>query len=154
MSQLLHLAKPDDLAKLMPMVADFHKTLGLNTDDAHRETALVPLLEGSPHGAVWLIGPTMAPVGYVAVSFGWSIEFGGMDGMIDEFYIRQTIRGRGMGTEALTALQKTLSAAGLTALSLEASEHENTAANLYKRCGFQPRDHRLMTWAPAQGPKA
>ena len=93
----------------------------------------------------------MAPVGYIAVSFGWSIEFGGMDGMIDEFFIRDTVRGRGMGTEALTALQKSLQVAGIRALSLEAAKDQVTITNLYKRCGFEMRTHRLMTWNAATG---
>ena len=122
MSQLLHLATPTDLDRLLPMVAAYHAFEGIESDDAHREAALRPLLEGSPHGAIWLIGPKIAPVGYVCVSFGWSLELDGLDGMIDEFWIREKVRGRGMGSEALAALQKALRDAGVRALSLEDSQ--------------------------------
>ena len=87
MSQLLHLADASDLPRLLPMVETFHREAGIESSAAHREGAVVPLLEGSPLGAIWMIGPKMAPVGYVCVSFGWSIELGGMDGMIDELWI-------------------------------------------------------------------
>ncbi|MDA9865502.1 GNAT family N-acetyltransferase [bacterium] len=151
MSQLLHLATLEDLQRLLPMVAAYHAFDGIESDEAHREAALRPVLVGVPHGAIWLIGPKIAPVGYVCVSFGWSLELGGLDGMIDEFWIREKIRGRGMGSETLVALQKALQAAGVRAVSLEVADINETATRLYRRAGFKARDYRLMTWrAPDQ----
>lgn len=146
MSQVLQLATINDLDRLLPMVAAFHKETGIESDEAHRSSALRPLLEGEPHGAIWLIGPKIAPVGYVCVSFGWSIELGGLDGMIDEFWVREKVRKRGMGGEAMTALQKALQAAGVHALSLEVLGSDGAATRLYKRAGFKARGNQLMTW--------
>lgn len=147
MTGRIHLAKADDLDRVLPMVAAYHKEGGIEADEAHRRAAIEPLLEGSPHGAVWLIGPRMAPVGYVAVAFGWSIEFGGMDGWIDEIWIREKVRRRGMGSEALNDLMKTLRSAGLKALHLEAVPESGTE-RLYRRLGFRRRDYSFMTWRP------
>lgn len=147
MSQLLHLAKPADAPRLLPLVAAYHTFAGFQIDDAAREAAVMPLLEGSPHGAIWLIGPRQAPVGYIAVSFGWSIELGGMDGFIDEFFIREKVRGRGMGSDALSALLPQLREAGMVALHLEVARGNDRAAALYARHGFRRRDkYQLMTW--------
>ena len=146
MTQILHLATAADLDRLEPMVAAYHALEGIATDAEKRRAALEPLLDGSPHGAVWMIGPRMSPVGYIAVSFGWSIELGGLDGVLDEFWIREKIRGRGMGTEALNALQKALEAAGVVALSLEVAHGNEKAERLYRRAGFRVRDYRYMTW--------
>lgn len=146
MTQVLHLAGPDDLDKVARMVAQYHAFEGIESDETTRAAAITPLLEGSPHGAVWLIGPKMAPVGYIAVSFGWSIELGGLDGVIDEFWIREAVRGRGMGGEALIALQKTLRDAGVSALSLEVAHGNAAAQRLYGRAGFAPRNYQFMTW--------
>jgi ribosomal protein S18 acetylase RimI-like enzyme len=146
MSQILHLATTSDLDRLERMVAAYHTFEDIESDEAHRRAALEPLLEGSPHGAVWLIGPKMAPVGYIAISFGWSIEHGGLDGVLDEFWIREAVRRRGMGGDALVALQKTLKAAGVVALSLEVDRGNDSALRLYKRAGFKPRDDQFMTW--------
>lgn len=146
MSQILHLAATGDLDRLERMVAAYHAFEGIESDQAHRRAALEPLLEGSPHGAVWMIGPKMAPVGYIAISFGWSIELGGLDGVLDEFWIREAVRRRGMGGEALLALQKTLKAAGVVALSLEVAHGNATALRLYERAGFRRRDYQFMTW--------
>lgn len=145
MSQLLHLATAADTERLLPMIVAYHAEENIDVDDAHRRTAIAPLLEGSPHGAIWLIGPKMSPVGYVAVSFGWSIELGGMEGFIDEIWVREKVRGRGMGSEAIDALLKVLKGTGLKAMHLEVSEG-NRAERLYARHGFKRRAFALMTW--------
>lgn len=142
----LRLAHPEDLPKLLPLVAAFHDHMGISTDEAHRTAALTPLLEGSPLGACYLIGPRMAPIGYVVISFGWSVEFGGLDGTVDEIFLRPSVRGRGIGHEVLSELPKALAGAGLKALHLEVRADDEPAQRFYKRLHFTPRDgYVLMT---------
>lgn len=142
----LHLATPDDLPRLEPLVAAFHAEHQLTTDQPFREAALLPLLEGSPHGAIWLIGPARSPIGYIIICFGWSVELGGMDGFVDEIYIRPGVRGRGIGTEVLSALPKTLAGSGLKALHLEVDRDDTAPQELYRRAGFAARPrYMLMT---------
>ncbi|WP_299356296.1 GNAT family N-acetyltransferase [uncultured Shimia sp.] len=146
MSTALHLARPEDLDRLVPLVEAFHSEEGILQDDEIRRGALLPLLDGSPLGAIYLIGPTRAPVGYVVVTFGWSVEFGGMDAFVDEIYIRPKVRGRGMGGDALMALAGALGDAGVRAFHLEVDREKEAAQRLYQRAGFQPRErYMLMT---------
>ncbi|WP_435310826.1 GNAT family N-acetyltransferase [Primorskyibacter sedentarius] len=140
----LHLAGPDDLPRLLSMVAAFHEHQGFDTDEDHQRAAIAPLLEGSPHGAIWLIGPRKAPVGYVVVTFGWSVEFGGLDGIVDELYIRPAVRGRGMGFEAVNSLAHALRDSGVRALHLEADRNDEPVTRFYTRAGFRPRDGYLF----------
>ena len=147
MSAILHLAGMSDFGRLEPMVEACHAEAGLESDLDFREAALGPLLEGSPLGAAWLVGPKMSPVGYLLVSFGWRVADGGMVGVIDEFWIRPKVRGRGMGTEVLTQLLPTLRDAGLKALSVEIGPEEERARRLAVRRGFRLREGtRLLTW--------
>ncbi len=148
MSTILRLAGPEDLDVLAGLVARFHEEYGLERTDEQRKSALLPLLEGSPHGAAYLIGPARAPVGYVVVTFGWSIEIGGLDGFIDEIWIRPAVRGRGIGTEALLTLCRTLKNTDLKALHLEVDRDDKATQTLYKKAGFALRDrYALMTRA-------
>lgn len=135
----LHLAGPGDLDKLLPLVAGLHEEMGFGTDDAHREAAVAPLLEGSPHGAIWLVGPRRSPVGYIAITFGWSGEYGGLDGIVDELYIRPAVRGRGMGAEALDAIVKAMREAGVKALHLEADATDEALVRFYRKARFEAR---------------
>lgn len=146
MSASLHLAGPDDATVLLPIVAAYHMEEGLDTTPDHRERALGPLLAGSPLGCVYLIGPRNAPIGYIVITFGWSLEFGGMDGFVDEFFIRPGVRGRGVGTEVLQGLLPNLEEAGLRALHLEAAAERPGLQRLYARAGFKIREgYHLMT---------
>ncbi len=146
MSAALHLAKPDDLPRLQSLVAAFHAHEGIEQSDEDRKAALLPLLEGSPHGAAYLVGPRKGPVGYIVVSFGYSVEMGGIDAFIDEFYIRENVRGRGMGGEVLRALMPALADYGVKALHLEVARDNVRAKRLYTRLGFEAREkYHLMT---------
>lgn len=146
MSAALTLATPEHLNRLSSLVANFHEEAGIRLDEAAREAALLPLLEGSPHGAAYLIGPPRAPIGYIIISFGWSVEFGGLDGFVDELFIRPGVRGRGIASEVLTALPGALGSAGLKALHLEVAHENDAARRIYKRAGFAARsDYHLMT---------
>lgn len=140
----LTLATLDDLERLLPLVAAFHDEEGVLQDDATRRAALSPLLKGSPHGCVYLAGPTRAPIGYVIITFGWSVEFGGMDGFVDEIYIRPGVRGRGIGTEILMTLPKTLASAGMKAIHLEVDRSNETARRVYEKQHFEPRENYML----------
>lgn len=142
----LHIAAPEDLDKLEPMVAAYHALEGFQTSEEARRAALAPLLEGNPLGVIYLIGPRKSPVGYIALSFGWSIELGGMDCVIDEFFIRSAVRGRGMGMDVLLGLIPALAQHGLRGISLEVDQTNEKAQRLYQRAGFALRDkYGLMT---------
>ena len=140
----LTLARPDDLDRLTKLVTDFHTEMGIKQDEVTLRAAVMPLLEGSSHGAIYLLGPARAPIGYIAVSFGWSLEFAGLDAMIDEIYIRPGVRSRGIGSEVLNALPKALAGAGLKAIHLEVRRDDKRAYDLYKRLRFEPRDDYIL----------
>ncbi len=146
MSAALTLANTEHFERLAALIDAFHEETGLTTTAQSRADAIGPLLEGSPLGVAYLIGPPRAPIGYIVLSFGWSIEFGGMDGVIDEIYIRPGVRGRGIATEVLLTLPKALADAGLKALHLEVDIKDEDTQRLYQRSGFRMRKgFHLMT---------
>lgn len=149
MSAALHLAGSDDIDRLLTLCGRFHEEMGFTLDEAHRRTAFEPLLAGAPQGAAYLIGPARAPIGYLVVSFGWSIELGGLDAMLDEIYLRPSVRGRGIGTEVLHMLMTALREAGVVGLSLEVDSENVAAWRFYQKAGFNRRDrYVLMTAKP------
>lgn len=140
----LHLAKPENLDKLLPLAAAFHAEMGIAADDDHRRRALTPLLEGSPFGAVYLMGPARAPIGYVVLTFGWSVEYGGMDAFVDELYIRPGVRRRGIALEALNGLRNMLRAAGIVGLHLEVDRDDAATQALYHKAGFRVHERYIL----------
>lgn len=144
MSAALTLAKPEHLDKLLGLCAAFHTEEGILQTDEARHAALLPLLDGSPYGVVYLIGPPKSPIGYIVICFGWSVEFGGLDAIVDELYIRPGVRGRGVATEALISVPNALSAVGLRAIHLEVDRTNAAAIKLYQRAGFTLRENYMF----------
>lgn len=144
MSAALTLAGPEHLEKLDALVAAFHAEEGIELPENARRDGIKPLLDGVPHGAAYLIGPPRAPIGYIVVTFGWSLEFGGMDGFVDEIYVRPGVRGRGIASETLQSLPRALAGAGLKALHLEVDRTNPDKHKLYARAGFNARPRYML----------
>lgn len=146
MTTALHLARSTDLETLAGLMARYRAEAALTQTDDDRTAAVAPLLEGSPYGTVYLLGPARAPVGYVILTFGWSVAFGGMESWIEEIYVRPSVRRRGIATEVLFALGRTLQGAGVRALHLGADHETPEAHRLSAKAGFARRDpYSLMT---------
>lgn len=146
MTTAIHLATPEDAPRLLSQIAAFHAEAGIERTDEQREAALMPLLEGSPLGAAWLFGLAKAPTGYIIITFGWSIEMGGMEAYVDELYIRPSVRKRGIASEVLMAITSSLADVGVKALHLEVDREDAATQRLYSRAHFKLRDrYSLMT---------
>ncbi|SEW04887.1 Acetyltransferase (GNAT) family protein [Cognatiyoonia koreensis] len=139
MTTAINLATEDDADRVLSLMARYHSEAGFDYDDDHRSAVIAPLLTGSPLGAVWLIGPARAPLGYVMVTFGWSVAHGGMVGWLEEVFIRASVRNRGIGTEVLHAVVVNLRQAGLKAMHVQLAP-DAPAKGFCKRCGFAPVD--------------
>ena len=145
MTTAINLAGPTDDDRLLSLMGRYHEECGFAYDDVHRAAVAAPLLNGSPLGAVWLIGPARAPLGYVMISFGWSVPHGGMIGWVEEVFIRPSVRSRGIGTEVLHAVALSLGQAGIRALKVRI-DNNTRFAQFCTRAGFgHATDTRTMT---------
>lgn len=128
------------LDDLLPFVEEYHAFEGIHMPEAARRRVVARLL-GSPElGSVWALDTGDGWIGYLALTYGFSIEFQGRDAFIDEFFIRAPHRGRGLGSRALAQARECAADLGLVALHLEVGRDNRAARNLYGRLGFEPRD--------------
>lgn len=140
MTTAIHLAGPDDAPRLLPLISAFHAERAVDVDDTHRAAALDPLLQGSPLGAAWLFGLAKAPTGYTLITFGWSMQHGGMIAHIDELYIRPNVRKRGIASEVLMAISSSLADVDVKALHLDVKPNDEATQRLFTRAHFKTRD--------------
>lgn len=124
--------------------------IAFNNEDEHPlsrggRRALRELCAGTPHGRGYMIEHERHDVGYVVIGLGFSIEYGGIDAFLDEFYVEPAFRGRGIGTTALQALGSIARRLNVRALHLEAMPANDGAARLYERLGFKLSERRLMS---------
>ena len=107
--------------------------------------ALTELLAEPLHGAAWLARADGVAVGYGVLCCGFSLEYGGRDGFVDELYVRPQWRDRGIGNRLLDAMEARCRASGLAALHLEVDHGNPDGKRLYSRRGFVDHDRHLMT---------
>ncbi len=81
---------------------------GHGFDEDKARVALTTLLRDPNLGRVWLILDGEAPVGYVVIAFGYSLEWLGRDAFVDEFYLLQEYRGSGWGRKTMAHSWKML----------------------------------------------
>ncbi|GAA3851870.1 hypothetical protein GCM10022243_16960 [Saccharothrix violaceirubra] len=133
---MIRRASNDDLSTLLPLVREFYAIDGHDYDEPVVTAALGPLLADDRHGQVWLFDR-----GYAVLTWGWSLESGGRDALLDEFYVAD--RGRGTGATVLTGLVDQARAAGARKIFLETEEPNDAARRFYRRHGFEPE---RSTW--------
>jgi len=75
-------------------------------------------------------------VAYVAIIL--SAEHCGPVAWLEELYVDQDYRCRGIGTALLNGVVARLTETGAVAIDLEVDEHHERAVSLYKRFGFRP----------------
>lgn len=125
---------------MLTLVSEFCVT-DQHTFDPDRVTrALVPLLEDDAHGVVYLADNEQ---GYVVITWGYSLESGGREALIDEIYLRR--RGEGRGGKVMDALFVEMAAQGVVKMFLETETHNHRARRFYARQGFDEDDSIWMS---------
>lgn len=131
--------EPGDTTELLALVAEYCEVDGHVHDENVARAGLGPLLADETHGAVWVAeldtGTGRVIDGYAVVTWGWSIEIGGLDVVLDEIYVRT--RNRGTGARMLAALEATCRARGVKRIMLETELPNAAARRLYERHGYE-----------------
>ncbi len=139
-------AGPADEDDLVQMVREFYE---LDQHPFHLDrvlSGLRPLLVDDALGQVWVVVDpegVFVPAGYVVLTWGWSLESGGREALLDEFYVRT--RGQGLGTRALIEIIEQASTAGVASMFLETEAHNRHAREFYGKAGFDLEDSVWMS---------
>ena len=128
-------AVPGDLETLVALHERFCAVDRHPFDAGRATTAFVPLLADDRHGVVWITEDNDA---YAVVTWGWSIEGGGAEAVLDELYVEA--RGRGTGTTLIEHLLADARARGLARVFLETESANERVRTLYARHGFVTDD--------------
>jgi len=96
-------------------------------------------------GQVWLLSCDAEPAGFIVLTLSFSMEYGGLRGFVDDFFVRQLYRRRGLGAAALAEVQRTCATLGVRALLVEVGPENDPAQRVYRRAGFADSGHTLLT---------
>ena len=148
---LFRAAQEADAELILAFMREYYAFDGHHFDEVNSPAAVMGLLRDDSLGCIWLIQDGDAAVGYVALTLGYSLELLGRDAFIDEFYLRETYRGRGWGRQAMAFVEEAARSLGVNSVYLEVTRRNTTAHRIYRKLGFEDRQHRLMTKWIARG---
>ena len=139
------LADNSCLGKLLTLIREYYVYDGHEFSESRVQGALKEIFNNSTLGKVWLIAWSDEVIGYLILTFGFSVEFGGRDSFVDEFYIREAYRGKGFGRKAMEFAEETARKLGVKAVHLEVNRDNINSQEVYRKLGFKDRDYYLMT---------
>jgi GNAT superfamily N-acetyltransferase len=142
---LLRLARRDDLERILPMLVDFYAEEGYPVDRAEIGRVLGRLIDDPELGRLWLILDAGAVVGYIAICFGYSLEYHGRDAFVDDFYLVPEARGKGLGNRVLERVEPACRDLGVRTLHLEVERDNPAAQSLYRKRGFADKNRLMLS---------
>ena len=134
-----------DVDRLLAMMAKLYAHDHIAFDATRARRGAETLLTEPEFGGVWTIALEGAPAGYLVLLLGYSLEFGGRFGLLDELFVEEPWRGRGLGAQAIDFAADQCRARGWQALRLEVGQDNQPAIALYRRSGFRMHDRYPMT---------
>jgi len=130
---------------LLSFMRQFYEIDHYPFDPKLAQAALEGILTDASLGRVWIITEGEAPIGYIVLTLGYSLQYRGRDGFIDELYIEASHRGKGIGSEAVKFVEEASRELGVNALHLEVERGNEGGRALYSKNGFEGHDRYLMT---------
>ena len=142
--QPMRQALPEDVDRLVALMDEFYAAAGYKLDHQRAASAFAALLAAERLGRVWFIQSGVCDVGYVVVTYCFSMEYGGLCAILDDLFIQPPFRSRGLGKAALAEVRSFCESKGVRAINVETG-HDNAVAQGYRRTGFVNTDRQLMT---------
>src|SRR3712207_2096939 len=127
MSANVRAAELGDLPELAALMREFYAESGLSLSADSATEAFEKLLGDPRLGRVWLVERDRYVAGYVVLTLGYSMEYGGLRGHVDDFFVRAPYRGQGLGAAALTEVSRSCTTLGVRALVAEVGRADDAA---------------------------
>jgi GNAT superfamily N-acetyltransferase len=147
--QAVRLATLTDVETLVRLMKQFYAEESFSLSEHSAERAFESLLDDSRLGQVWMIEEDGHAAGFVVLTVSFSMEYGGLRGFVDDFYVAPQYRRRGLGHAALEEVKRACRRRGVRALLVETGPGNDAALSAYRSVGFEDTGHALLTLALA-----
>lgn len=144
-------AKIADCDAIVSLMGQYYSEDGYPFSERAARFSLTEFLAADELGQLWALDDDGQVVGYMAVTLGFSFEYGGRDAFLDELYIAASHRRRGLGRVAMEIAADYCASKGVRAMHLEVEKHREAARRLYESIGFEGHDRHLMSKRMVQG---
>jgi GNAT superfamily N-acetyltransferase len=126
------------------LMVDFYAIDGYPIDIEKSQELLGQFIDNPALGMGWLIYLEEKVVGYLILTFVFSFEYQGKIAFLDELYVTEKARGKGIGSKAIEFIKGESHKLSLKLIYLEVEPHNKKAQNLYIANGFEMHNRKIM----------
>jgi GNAT superfamily N-acetyltransferase len=141
---MIRLANQADQTALIGLLGDFAEEALAPLTTEHLTAAVTPLLRGSELGEIWVLEHEQNLIGYLVIGWGWGIESGGREALIDEVFVSHAHRNQGLGTQLVEAALARAKELDAKTVFLETEQSNPESRKLYQNLGFEIEDSVWM----------
>lgn len=138
-------AEIKDSGLLKQMMEEFYTIEHLAFESGTAEKALGDILGSEDYGNIYIISAGSESAGYVVAANCFSLEFHGRFVLIDELYLSEAYRGKGVAMAAMQQIEELCRSRGIHAIRLEVAKTNVRARGVYGKAGFIKEERDLMT---------
>jgi len=135
-----------DIDLTLAMMREFYAIDEYPMDEHQSRQLFNMFLENESLGKSWLIVDDGDVVGYLILTFVFSFEFGGRIAFVDELYVSQRARGKGIGRSTVEFVKSEAKIHDVKMLYLEVEHHNTLAQKLYGSAGFEVHKRKFMQY--------
>lgn len=135
---------PSDKNIFLSMAKKFYSSNAVtsNVDPRNFENTFNAAIAKSPFLRAFIIEDSESIAGYALLSFTYSNEVGGMVVLVEELFIYEEYRNRGLGKQFFSFINKEFKSA--KRFRLEVTESNKNAFALYNRLGYKSLNYIQM----------
>ena len=136
---------PNERNDFVEMCKDFYSSDAVthNVEENNFLKTYELCLTDNPYAEGYFIVADGQNAGYCLLSYTYSNEAGGINAWIEEIYLKQEFRGKGLGKRVLSELEK-LILPETVRIRLELTPVNISAMKLYEKCGYEKLDYLQM----------
>ena len=135
-----------DIENIIQLMGEFYRIDNYPFDMKISRELFNQFLTDENLGKAWLISYQNDIVGYVILTYVFSFEYQGKIAFLDELYIRENARGKGIGKETIAFIQQEAPKLSLKIIYLELETHNDAAQKLYLANDFAIHKRKLLKY--------
>ena len=134
----------EDKAVFLNMAQQFYssKAVSHNIDRHIIETTFDTAINKPHLVRAFIIEDNSIPVGFALLSFYYATEVGGLVVLLEDLYLDESCRGKGLGSEFMRFIEHEYTAA--KRFHLEVAKDNTRAIDLYKKLGYEVLEYVQM----------
>ena len=136
--------KPSEIDTITLMMQDFYAIDNYPIDLEVSKKLFQEFISDEKQGKAWLIYKNDQLVGYVILTFVFSFEYKGRIAFLDELYIKETFRGKGIGKQTIDFIKEQASNQNVKLIYLEVENHNEKAQKLYLANDFEVHYRKIL----------